>query len=638
MSTSKPVKVLFVDDDPDSRLSFRWIFQAAGFDVEEAATGTEALRLAAGQPDVVVLDVNLPDIDGFEVCRRIKAHPGTRAIPVLHLSGAHISPEAKSHGMEEGADGYLTKPVEPVELIAHVKALARIHQAEEQLREVARQWQTTFDAISDGVCLLDRQGCVLRCNQALARLTGRPAEELPGLPHTALTAPAEAAPGQAGAEATSPFTRMLQTRHREVAELKLGERRLQAVADPLTAADGSIAGAVYILSDITERRRLEEQLRQAQKMEAVGQLAGGVAHDFNNLLTGILGNVSLVLMTLSRDDPNREMLQEAEKLGWRAAELVRQLLGFSRRAPLRLRPTQLGEVIREVVAILRRTIDPRVQVGVRLADSVAVQADAAEMSQVLMNLCLNARDAMPEGGQLVLETTDIELSAEEARGHASRRPGAFVRLRVSDTGHGIAAELLPHIFEPFFTTKGPGKGTGLGLAMVYGILQQHQGWIECDSTPGQGTRFDVYLPRWAESGEALGQGVPAQAIPPRLGGGETILFVDDEAAVRELGREWLTRLGYRVLTAADGQEAVEVFEREMGKIDLVVLDVLMPRLSGTDAVRRLREINPKVRVLFASGFPGDQAVDAVAEGALGFLHKPYGGQQLAAAVRDALDR
>ncbi len=622
--------VLYVDDDADSRLTFRWIFQEAGFDVKEAATGSDALRLAAEKPDVVVLDVNLPDINGFEVCRRIKAHPGTSAIPVLHLTGAYVSSHDKSLALEEGADGYLIKPVEPEELIAQVKALVRIRQAEDRLRAVAQQWQATFDAISDGVCLLDRHGRVLRCNQGLSRLLDRPPGELIGRPHEELT------PGAPGGPRT-PFTRMLATRRREVAEVALGDRWLQGVADPMLADDGTVIGAVYILSDVTQRRRLEEQLRHAQKMEAVGRLAGGVAHDFNNLLTGILGSVSVLLAGAPAGGPQHGLLKTVESLGWRAAELVQQLLCFSRRTVVQLRHADLGAVVREVAGILERAIDPRVKLEVRPGERLwPVLADLAQLTQVLMNLCLNARDAMPDGGHLLLEAANLDLDEAGARLTGGGRPGSFVRLRVSDTGHGIPPEVLPRIFEPFFTTKPAGQGTGLGLAIAFGIVQQHQGWVDCDTAVGRGTRFDVYLPRCEPESERPGS-APASFLAP--GGREGLLVVDDEPVIRDLAGDWLRRHGYRVWLAADGQEAVEVYEREPGRIDLVVMDLTMPRLSGRDALRRLRERDPKASAVFVSGFSSESLPQIGAEeGVLGFVQKPYSEHELAVAVRAALDR
>jgi signal transduction histidine kinase len=248
--------------------------------------------------------------------------------------------------------------------------------------------------------------------------------------------------------------------------------------------------------DVTQRKRLEDHLRQAQKMEAIGRLAGGIAHDFNNLLTVITGNLSLLLSGLPPGDPQRDLLKTVDQSAWRAAELVRQLLGFSRQTVLWLQPTDLNGCMTEVVGILRRTIDPRVGVEVHTAaDLWPVRADPGQLNQVLLNLCLNSRDAMPEGGRLLLETANVILDEGAAQAFPDARPGEYVRLRVADTGAGIPAEILPRIFDPYFTTKQPGKGTGLGLGMVFGIVRQHQGWIVCSSTVGRGTSFDIYLPR-----------------------------------------------------------------------------------------------------------------------------------------------
>jgi PAS domain S-box-containing protein len=619
--------VLYVDDDESNRAAFALVFRAAGFEVKEAASGSEALRLAEEKPDLIVLDVSLPDIDGFEVCRTIKRHPATTSIPVMHMSGVYISPADRTHALEDGADAFLTKPVEPSELVAHASALLRIHRAEERARAAARQWQATFDAISDGVLLLDAQGRVMRCNAAAGHLLQKPAGEILGRhPDELLAAPGPGEP--------SAFARMCQTRHRETAELNLGQRWLQTTADPILVEGGALAGAVCILSDVTERKRLEEQLRQSQKMEALGRLASGIAHDFNNLLTAVTGNISLVLAGTPEDDPNRELLLTVDRAAWRAAELPRQLLGFARQSPPHLRPTDLRVCLDEVAALLRRAIDPRIRLEVRSpADLWTVLADPGQINQVLMNLCLNARDAMPEGGLLLLEVGNAVLNEEQARLSPQARPGEFVRLRVRDTGHGIPPEVRAHLFEPFFTTKEAGKGTGLGLAMVYGIVARHQGWVECSSAVNVGSCFDVYLPR---SGQAEGPG-PAAPVAPSHCGTETILLADGDPEVRATGGMILRRYGYEVLPAGDGEEAVAVYRREHERIGLVILDLSMPRLSWRDVLRRLLQVNPRVRVLLAGGGL-EEGGEPSAEGAVGYLAKPYRGEDLAAAVRRALDK
>jgi two-component system cell cycle sensor histidine kinase/response regulator CckA len=616
-----------------------WLFRDAGFDVMEAGSGAEALRLVGHKPDLVVLDVSLPDINGIEVCRRIKSDPATRSVPVLHVSAVYVASGDRSHGLEAGADAYLIKPVEPRELLATVRALLRIHEAEEKARGAAQEWRTTFDAIGDAVCLVDAAGNIVRCNQAMSRLLGQPFTDLIGQPYaqklpqglglSELPAvyrdclkpgPAD----RAGEGNASPST---------VREAALGERWYRISITP--HAGPPAFGSVHVLTDITEHKQLEEQLRQAQKLEAVGQLAGGVAHDFNNLLTAILGNASL----LAQRVPPREseLVSTIERAAWRAAELTRQLLGFSRKTMLWLRPTCLNEPVKEVVTILQRTVDPRILLDSRTApDLWLVQADAGQMSQVLMNLCLNACDAMPDGGFLTLETANVNLTESQVQGHLDARPGSFVRLSVSDTGRGIAPEHLPRIWEPFFTTKPPGKGTGLGLPMVFGIVKQHDGWIECRSEPGHGTRFDLYVPRLKAPAPAP-EAAPVPVEPMARGAG-TILLADDNEMLRKLAATLLQKNGFRVLVAEDGQEAVEIFERERSPIDLVILDLMMPRLSGQDAFHRLKEIDPTVGVIFASGFSDVQLEEADRSAALGFLDKPYREADMMRAVHAAFER
>ncbi len=392
-----------------------------------------------------------------------------------------------------------------------------------------------------------------------------------------------------------------------------------------------------VTQDDTEKRRSQEQLFQAQKMELIGQMAGGIAHDFNNLLTGIIGNLHLA--DIPEHDPNRKHVVTALRAANRAADLTKKLLGFARKNQLILEAIRVGEIVSEVVNFIGRTFDPRVRVVAEIRDDLPIVADATLISQVLLNLCLNAKDAMPDGGRIEIRSAAVEFA--ESTGHPDSRAGEYVRLTVEDTGHGMSPAHLARVFEPFFTTKPVDQGTGLGLAMVHGILTQHRGWVEVHSELGRGTRFDLYLPRAVERAPAARTSPAApddtvlENTPlPSVVRLQTILLVDDETMIRDIGRTVLESAGYAVLEAAEGEEAIRLFRRDPGAIDLVVLDLTMPNLSGQDTYRALAEIDPRVRVLFSSGYSADSLVGT--EGALGMLPKPYRPQILLETVRNAL--
>ncbi len=406
--------------------------------------------------------------------------------------------------------------------------------------------------------------------------------------------------------------------------------------------DGLLKRAWGTQRDITDLKRLEDQLRQAQKMEAVGRLAGGVAHDFNNLLTAILGSVELLLRELEPASPLRQDAAEIKKAGERAAALTRQLLAYSRRQVLNPEVLDLNRVVADMDRMLQRLIGEDVDLLTRPApDLDAVRADRGQIEQVLVNLVLNARDAMPQGGKLTIETANVELDPGYVETHEGARAGAYALLAVSDTGSGMDAETTAHLFEPFFTTKEVGKGTGLGLATVYGIVKQSEGYITAYSEPGHGTTFKIYLPRAAAPGAAS----PTPPAPPApqgkatARGSETILVVEDEEAVRSLSRRALEASGYTVLAAADGPDAVRLLERYRGPIHLVLTDVIMPGMNGRELAQRLVQRRPGLRVLYMSGYPGDAIVHRGAlEPGTAFLQKPFMPEDLARKVREVLDQ
>jgi PAS domain S-box-containing protein len=405
----------------------------------------------------------------------------------------------------------------------------------------------------------------------------------------------------------------------------------------LTPRPGPAPELIYVDGleiDVTDRVALEEQLRHAQKMEAVGQLAGGIAHDFNNILTAILGYSDLILARSPKKDGARHYVEEIRKGGERAAALTRQLLAFSRRAATQPRTVDLNAALRDLGPMISRLVGENIAIALELSQEPApVRIDPSQLEQVIVNLVVNARDAMPQGGSIRIRTEEIDGSTvEDGPREGESVPAAYQRLSVADTGSGIPADVRQHIFEPFYTTKDPGQGTGLGLATVYGIVQQNHGRIRVDSEEGRGTVFEILLPR------AEGRSQPADGPVNIRGGNETILLVEDDAGLLVLGREVLAELGYVVLAARGGIEALELARRTAGKIDLVLTDVVMPQMGGRDLAMRLLEARPDVRVLFVSGYTPDVTLlHGVEEAEIPFLAKPYTPQTLAIRVREVLD-
>jgi len=392
---------------------------------------------------------------------------------------------------------------------------------------------------------------------------------------------------------------------------------------------------LVVCEDITERLTLEDQLQHAQKMEAVGILAGGVAHDFNNLLHAISGYTQLLMMNKIAGDPDLPRLEAIEKSIGRAAQLVRQLLLFSRKDVVVRQNVDLSHEIGQVVRILERTIPRMIEIEFHPGSLLwAVKADPAQIEQALLNLGINAADAMPDGGKLVIQTQNVPMDETHARLHLGAPPGNYVLLTVSDTGCGMDKETLDHIFEPFFTTKGIGKGTGLGLSSVYGIIKGHCGYIHCDSTSGRGTTFKIFLPAICHEDADV---VPHLLEASPEGGLETILVVDDVPDIRRLAAQMLQHFGYTVLTADSGEEALEIHSSRKEPIDLTILDLGMPGIGGNRCLRELLAINPSAKILIASGYSADDTVKKTLEtGAAGFISKPYQHTELLKRVRNIL--
>jgi PAS domain S-box-containing protein len=401
---------------------------------------------------------------------------------------------------------------------------------------------------------------------------------------------------------------------------------------------GNPSGMVVVIRDISERKALEAQLLQAHKMEAIGTLAGGVAHDFNNILQAISGFTQLMLMTKEEKDPDYSKLQAIERSARRARELTERLLIFGRKIESKLRPLDLNREIEGVSRLLERTIPKMIRIELHFENPLPlINADQVQLEQIIMNLGVNARDAMPDGGRLVLKTQRIRLTEAFCRKNIGAVPGNYVMLSVEDTGCGIPQEILSHIFEPFFTTKEAGRGTGLGLAMVYGIVKSHSGYITCETEVGIGTSFKLYFPV-LQIEDKLGPEEATEYGEIRKGN-ETILLVDDEEAIREIGESLLTRYGYKIIHAESGERALELYTQMKDSIDLVILDLNMPGMGGYKCLNELTRIHPKVKVLIASGYLADEKqVRIINSGAAAFIGKPFHIRELMQKIKEIFEK
>ena len=505
-----------------------------------------------------------------------------------------------------------------------------------------QRYDLILNSAGEGIFGLDLNGRVSFVNPTAARLTGYDSRELIGrnihemLHHTK-------ADGTPHPQEECPIYAALKKGETRIKDNDLFWRKdgssfpVDYAATPIGPGDGSSSvGAVVVFRDVTERLSLQNQFLQAQKMEAIGNLAGGIAHDFNNLLAAIMGYAEIIMMDFPVNQPYHPYLQEIVKVANRGASLTRQLLAFSRKQIMQPRVFNLNEVVAEMDAMLRRLIGEDIDLVTILSPELeGVQADPAQIEQVIMNLAVNARDAMPTGGKLTIETANVHLDEAYAQAHHAVVPGLYVMLAMSDSGSGMDAETKSRIFEPFFTTKELGKGTGLGLATVYGIVKQSGGNIWIYSEPGQGTTFKIYLPRVVGDVESIkSEALPALHLP----GSETILVVEDNDNLREVICKTLGKQGYVVLEAANGKDALQIFDNRTWPIDLLLVDVVLPQMSGAEVVKRLQEFDPNLKVLYMSGYTNNAIVHhGVLDTDVAFLQKPFKGTALLLKIRDVLD-
>ncbi len=578
-----------------------------------------------------VLGRLLPSVPDFE-------KDAFRAVHQSVLQGeTHLNVEA--HGMRKsGAVFPISLSMAPLRnasgdirgSVSIVLDITTHRQSEEQIRLLA----AALEATANAVVIMDRAGKMIWMNPAFTAITGYPANEALGKTLEILNS---------GKHPPGFFENLWRTiqagrvwrgeiiNRRKDGSLYTEEQTITPVRDER----GEIAYYIAIQQDITENKKLTQQLAQAQKMESVGQLAGGVAHDFNNLLSVIIGYAEMLLEDPANGDKKRKQIDEVLKAARRAASLTRQLLAFSRQQVLEPRVLNLNNCVVEIEKMLRRLIGEDVELLTTLHATLgSVKADPGQIEQVIMNLAVNARDAMPNGGKLIIETSNADLDEDYALQHPPLAAGRYILLSVTDTGMGMSQEVKGHIFEPFFTTKEVGKGTGLGLATVYGVVKQSNGYIWVYSEPGQGSAFKIYLPRIDGTEE---ENRPAHAALEFLQGTETILLVEDEQSVRVLTRSLLEQGGYTVLEADNGEQAIELAKQHSGLIHLLLTDVVMPGMKGPTLAEKILQIHPESKALYVSGYSGSFGTQTgLVPAGSNFLQKPFSKVTLLKKLREAL--
>ena len=653
-------KILIVDDERDFVLSLTDILETYGYNVRMAHNQKEAIeKITSFYADVVLLDVRLGHENGLNLITRFK-ETCPNIIPVIMTAFAEA--DSAIEAFQEGAYDYLRKPLNPRQLLKTLErcfeklqlekekeaaqdALSRRNEELEEintrLKESEERYRLLVETMNDGLIMENLKGTVIYVNQKFIRMMGYDEGELQGRNTSDFLDDANISIYLKYMEGChfgdiSPF---------ELTWQKKDGTMLPTIVSPQSILDseGHLKGCFAVITDITERKNAEEEkrimeqhLQQAQKMESIGTLAGGISHDFNNSLQAIIGYSQILLIDKDKKNPDYTKLASIEKAAQRASELTQQLLAFSRKVESKMKPIDLNKEVSDVKKLLERTIPKMIKIEMDLEkDLHIINADPSQIEQIMMNMAVNARDAIGEEGRIIIRTENTTLNENDCKNIPGIVPGDYIILSMTDDGKGMTQAECERIFEPFFTTKELGKGTGLGLSMVYGLVTKHNGHIICTSKVGKGTTFRIYLP-------AIEQAVPPVIEKKEMdmpsGGSETILIVDDEFFVRELGEQILTKFGYNVLSASDGESALEIYLKNKDKISLVILDLIMPGMGGKRCLDEFLKKYPEIKVVIASGFsPEGNAKSAMGAGAKGFISKPYNIRNMLKEIRKVLD-
>ncbi|HEV8062230.1 MAG TPA: response regulator [Gemmataceae bacterium] len=631
--------ILVVEDDKIIAKGIQKRLKGMGYEAAgSASTGEEAIQKAVdARPDLILMDICLGGgMDGVAATELIRKQVD---VPVVYLT-AYSDPATLQRAKITEPFGYVLKPYEDRDLQTAIEIGLYKHKQERRLRENEKWLASTLGSIGDGLIATNEQGRVRFMNGPAEQLTGWAQTDALGKDVQEVFNVIEAKTCQ---QVTNPALDALKkgepvslAPHTLLIAKKGTEVPIDDSAAPIREVDGTIIGAVLVFRDVTERRRLEEHLRQAQKMEAIGYLAGGIAHDFNNIMTIIMGFSDILLASDKIATPDQRSLRAIHDAGKRAAALTQQIMAFSGKQMLMPCVLNLNSIVRDIGAMVRQLVGPDIELVTTTAPDLGlVRVDPTQIGQVILNLAANARDDMSISGQLIVTTSNTELGEETARQHPDVKPGRYALLSIRDTGSGMTEKELAHVFEPFFTTKEIGQGAGLGLATAYGIVKQSGGHIEVSSKLGHGTTFRIYLPLFEEPVQAPDR----QETPVAANNQETILLVESEESLRQMTKMILTQNGYCVLDASTSLEGMALAKEHRGPIHLLLADLEMPNLSGPEMAKLLTTSKPGLRVLFMSSYTEDlilrHGMEAVSAS---FLSKPFGLSDLTKKVRQVLTR
>jgi PAS domain S-box-containing protein len=671
-------QILVIDDKPDNLVAINALLNLYIFPCEviTAKSGREGLELAmTRKPDTVLLDIHMPEMDGFEVLTVLKNNPGTAHIPIVILTAMKTTSRHRVMALEKGAEAFLTKPINEAELAAQVKAMLRIKKAEDlmrqeklmlrdELRDRVRdleklnsllvkeveehrltekslmesevRFQKVFNSQLEAIFIVDNKvpGMVIDCNSSAYNTFGYEHGELVGeylgnlfvssIQHQAFIDMLTPALKENGFLKDVAFSMKRKDGTVFPSEITVFEMR---------SHQGDKRDQIVSVRDLTERKQLESILQQAQKMESIGTLAGGIAHDFNNILSPLIGFAEILQMDLPKEGPEQDSLDEILKAAFRAKELVKQILTFSRQTSRKLMPLKLQPILKEVAKLLKASIPTSILIETKIGKECGlVKADPTEIHQIVMNLATNAYHAMEEnGGTLVISLRQTRIDGE----NPELPSGRYACLSIKDTGTGIDTAIMKRLFDPYFTTKETGKGTGLGLSVVQGIVQKSHGEIQINSKVGEGTEVKVFLPVITKSEDDNG----VEKAGPLPGGTEHILFVDDEEAIVRFQTRMLERLGYTVTECTDSRNALDIFKANPSSFDLLISDMTMPHMTGERLVKECLALRPDLPVILCTGFSEQVSIQKMESiGIKGFLMKPVDRVEIAWTIRKCLDK